>query len=173
MDNVNNNTNETIDSPTDSRRGFADEDEDENFNITKCYCKICNTRYINKDKQYKSDQHNDNVSERKFLKEELKMRVEDLGKNHLMGYNNTTFSSTDDNEPKNATVLQTLRNVHPNIEFFTFYFVKSTKPTDEKLEEHEFTWQDNMIPHPLDLDELNNDLNEVETRMEEQELNQS
>ena len=63
-------------------------------------------------------------------------------------------------------------NIHPHIKFNTFDVVKYTKPTDDKLEENEFTFRrmTRQYNGPYDLDMLNS---ELETRMQEQELNQS
>ena len=65
-----------------------------------------------------------------------------------------------------------MHNIHPHIKFNTFDVVKYTKPTDDKLEENEFIFRlmtrQNNSAHDLDL--LNG---ELETRMQEQEMNQS
>ena len=62
-------------------------------------------------------------------------------------------------------------NIHPNIKFSTFDVVKYTKPTDDKLEENELTFRlmTRQYSGPHDLDMLNS---EIETRMQEQEMNQ-
>ena len=63
-------------------------------------------------------------------------------------------------------------SIHPHIKFTTFDVVKYTKPTDDKLEENEFTFRlmTRQYNRPHDLDMLNS---ELETRMQEQEMNQS
>ena len=65
-----------------------------------------------------------------------------------------------------------MHNIHPHIKFNTFDVVKYTKPTDDKLEENEFTFslmtRQYNCAHDLDL--LNG---ELESRMQEQEMNQS
>ena len=63
-------------------------------------------------------------------------------------------------------------NIHPHVKFITFDVVRYTKPTDELLEENEFTFK--LITRQYigshDLDLLNG---ELESRMQEQEMNQS
>ena len=68
--------------------------------------------------------------------------------------------------------LEAKLNIHPHIKINTFDVLLYTKPTDDKLEENEFkfrlmTRQNNG---PYDLDMLNG---ELETRRQEQEMNQS
>ena len=69
-------------------------------------------------------------------------------------------------------VLEELYNIHPHIKLNTFDVVKYTKSTDDKLEENEFTFSlmTRRYNGPHDLDMLNS---ELETRMQEQEMNQS
>ena len=62
-------------------------------------------------------------------------------------------------------------NIHPYIKFNTFD-VKYTKPTDDKVDENEFTIRlmTRQYNGPHDLDMLNS---ELETRTQEKEVNQS
>ena len=68
--------------------------------------------------------------------------------------------------------LEAMHNIHPHIKFNTFDVVRYTKPTDDKIEENEITIRlmTRQYNGPYDLDMLNE---ELETRMEEQEMNQS
>ena len=63
-------------------------------------------------------------------------------------------------------------NIHPHIKFNTFGLVRYTKTKDDKLEQNEFTFRlmTRQYNCPHDLDMLNS---ELETRMQEQEINQS
>ena len=75
-------------------------------------------------------------------------------------------------DPKFLKVLETMYNIHPYIKFNTFDVVKYTKPTDDKLEEDEFTFR-LMTRHyngPHELDMLNS---ELDIRLQEQERDQS
>ena len=73
------------------------------------YCKICNTRYQNKDEHFKSDLHKENVSEKKLFKEEWKRKVEELGLDHTMSYNQISISSSDYNH---ANTLEAFHKLH-------------------------------------------------------------
>ena len=75
--------------------------------------------------------------------------------------------------PKFLKVLETKYNIHPHIKFTTFDVVKYTKPTDDKLDENDFTFSLRMtrqLNGHYDLDMMNS---ELETRMQEQEKKQS
>ena len=63
-------------------------------------------------------------------------------------------------------------NIHPHIKFNTFDVVKYTKPTDNKLEENKVTFRlmTRQYNGPHDLYMFNS---ELETRIQEQEMNQS
>ena len=89
-----------------------------------------------------------------------------------MKYNQLIITSSSYEDPKFINALGTLHNIHPHIKFNTFDVVKYTKPTDDKLEENEFTIRlmTRQYNGPHDLDMLNSVL---ETRMQEQEKNQS
>ena len=65
-----------------------------------------------------------------------------------------------------------MHNIHPHIKFNNFDVVKITKLTDDTLEENEFTFRlrTRQYNGAHDLDLLNG---ELETRMQEREMNQS
>ena len=75
-------------------------------------------------------------------------------------------------DTKILKVLETMYNIHPHIKFNNFVSVQYTKPTDDILEENEFTFRlmTRKYNGPYDLDMLNS---ELETRMQEQEMNLS
>ena len=89
-----------------------------------------------------------------------------------MKHNQIIITSSDYEDPKFLNILESLHNIHPHIKFNTFDVVKYTKPTDDKLEENEFTFRlmTRQYNGPNDLDMLNS---ELETIMQEQEMNQS
>ena len=64
-------------------------------------------------------------------------------------------------------VLETMYNINPHIKFKSFDVVRYTKPTDDKLEENEFTFRlmIRKFHGPYDLDILKS---ELETGMQEQ-----
>ena len=82
------------------------------------------------------------------------------------------ITSSNYEDIKFLNVLEEMYNIHPHIKFNTFDVVKYTNPTDDKLEENEFTFRliTRQYNGPHDLDMLNSLL---ETRMQEQEMNQS
>ena len=89
-----------------------------------------------------------------------------------MKHNQIIITSSDHEDPKFLNILESLHNIHPYIKFNTFDVVKYTKPTDDQIEENEFTFRlmTRQFNGPNDLDMLNS---ELETRMQEQEMNQS
>ena len=82
------------------------------------------------------------------------------------------ITSSNYEDPKFLNVLEEMCNIHPHIKFNTFDVVKYTKPIDDKLEENEITisLMTRQYNGPHDLDML---ISELETRMQEQEMNQS
>ena len=141
-------------------------------NITEGYCNICNTRYNNKKEHSGSDEHKGNVKQKKLDDKKWRDKISELGLDHNMKHNQIKITSSNYEDPKLLNILESLHNIHPHIKFNTFDVVKYTKPTDDKLEENEFTfrlmtWQYNGA-HDLDL--LNG---ELDSRMQEQEMNQS
>ena len=73
---------------------------------------------------------------------------------------------------KLLNLLETMYKIHHHFKFNTFDVVKYTKPTVDKLEENEFTFRlrTRQYNGPHDLDRFNSQL---ETTMQEQEMNQS
>ena len=102
----------------------------------------------------------------------MRSKVNELGLDHNMSHNQTTVTTKKHEDPIFSLALEVLRNVHPYIKFNTFDVVRHKKPTDDKLEEYDFTLRlrsrQNNIPYELDL--LNG---ELETRKHEQKMNQS
>ena len=82
------------------------------------------------------------------------------------------ISSKNYEDIKFLNLLEAMYNIHHHIKFNTFDVVKYTKPTDDKLEETEFTFRlmTRQYNGSHDLDMLNN---ELETKMQEEEMNQS
>ena len=76
------------------------------------------------------------------------------------------MTSHDYNDPIIANALPTLHKIQPHFKINTFDVVNYTKSTDDKIEEHEFTFRlmTRQYNSPIVLDELNN---ELETRMQE------
>ena len=82
------------------------------------------------------------------------------------------ISSSDCEDSRFLEALEAMHNIHPHIKFNTFDVVRYTKPTDDKLDENEFTIRlmTRQYNGSFDLDMLNS---ELEPRMQEQEMNQS
>ena len=99
-------------------------------------------------------------------------KVNELGLDHNMKHNQIIITSSNYEDPKFLNILESLHNIHPHIQFNTFDVVKYAKPTDDKLEENEFTFRlmTRQYNGAHDLDLLNG---ELESRMQEQEMNQS
>ena len=89
-----------------------------------------------------------------------------------MKYNQKLITSSNYEGIKFLNLLEAMCNIHPHIKFNTFDVVKYTKPTDDKLEENEFTFRllTRQYNGPPGLNMWNS---ELETRMQEQEMNQS
>ena len=84
-----------------------------------------------------------------------------------MKYNQLIITSSSYEGLKFLNILESLHNIHPHIKFNTFDVVKYTK-----LEENKFTFRlmTRQYKGAHDLDLLNG---ELESRMQEQEMNQS
>ena len=136
------------------------------------YCNICNTRLNNKNEQNESDEHKENVNQKKLVDGKWRDKVNELGLDHIVKYNQIMITSSNYEDIKLLTVLEEMHSIHPHIKFNSFDVVKYTKPTDDKLEEKEFTFRlmTRQYNGPYDLDMLNS---ELETIMQEQEMNQS
>ena len=149
-----------------------DKDKDIDKNITEGYCNICNNRYNNKNEHNESDEHKENVNQKKLVDGKWRDKVNELGLDHNMKHNQIIITSSNYEDPKFLNILESLHIIHPHIRFNFFDVVKYTKLTDDKLEENEFTFRlmTRQYNGAHDLDLLNG---ELETRMQEQEKNQS
>ena len=160
------------------RSGFTDKDNISKdqpsifTDITGGYCNICNNRYNNKIEHNESEEHKENVKQKKLVDKKWRDKVNELGLDHNMKHNQIIITSSSCEDPKFLNILESLHNIHPHIKFNTFDVVKYTKSTDDKIEENEFTFRlmTRQYNGPYDLDLLNG---ELETRMQEQEMNQS
>ena len=150
----------------DLRSSFTD-------NITKDssgYCDICNTRYDNKKKHIESEQHNENIKKKRLVEEKWRDKVNELGLDHNMKHNQIIKSSSDYEDPRLLEAIEAMHNIHSRLKFNYFDVVRYTKPTDDKVEENEFSLMTRLYNGPYELDMLNGGL---ETRMQEQGMNQS
>ena len=66
----------------------------ETHNTTEGYCNICNTKYYNKNEHYESDEHNENVKQKKLVDKKWRDRVNELGLDHNMKYNQIMITSS-------------------------------------------------------------------------------
>ena len=125
-----------------------------------------------KKKHIESEQHNENFKEKKLVDGKWREKINELGLHHNMKHNQIIATSTDYEDPRFLEALEALHNKHPLIKFNTFDVLRYTKPTDDKLVENEFTFRliNRQYNGPYDLDLLNG---ELESRMQEQEMNQS
>ena len=105
------------------------------------YCNICNNRYNNKNEHNESDEHKENVNQKKLVDGKGRDKVNELGLDHNMKHNQIIITSSNYKDPKFLNILESLHNIHPHTKFNTFDVVKYTKPTDDKLEENEFTFR--------------------------------
>ena len=139
---------------------------------TEGYCNSCKTRYNNKNEHNESDEHKENAKQKKLVDKTWRDKVNELGLDHNMNYNQIMITSSNYADIKFLNVLEEVYNINPHIKFNTFDVVKYTKPTDDKLEENEFKFRLMIRQYngPHDLDMLNS---ELETRMQEKEMNQS
>ena len=129
-------------------------------NITEGYCEVCNTRYDNKKEHSGSDEHNENVKQKKPIEKKWRDKVSGSGLDHNMKHNQIIITSSNYEDPKFLNILESLHNIHPHLKFSTFDVVKYTKPTDDKLEENEFTFRlmTRQYNGAHDLDLLNGEL---------------
>ena len=58
-----------------------------------------------------------------------------------MKHNQIILSSSGYEDPRFLEALEAMHNIHPHIKFITFDEVRYTKPTDDKIEENEFTFR--------------------------------
>ena len=159
----------------DPRSSFTDgkdKDKDNNINKTEGHCNLCNTRYNNKNEYKESDEHKEIVNQKKLVDGKWRDKIIELGLDHNMKYNQLKTTSSNYEDTKFLNVLETMYSIHPHIKFKTFDVVKYTKPTDDKLEENEFTFRlmtrQYNGPHDLELLKI-----ELKNTMQEQEMNQT
>ena len=133
---------------------------------------IIDIAHNNKNEHNESDEHKENVNQKKLVDGKWRDKVNELGLNHNMKHNQIIITSSNYEDPKFLKILELLHNIHPHIKFNTFDVVKYTKPTNDKLEENELTFRlmTRQYNGAHDLDSLNR---EVESRMQEQEINHS
>ena len=112
-----------------------DKDITEDSTISKDnsgYCNICNTRYNNENEHNESDEHKEIVNQKKLVDGKWRDKVNELGLDHNMKYNQIMITSSTYEDIKFLNVLQEMYNIHSHIMFNTFDVVKYTKPTDDK-----------------------------------------
>ena len=157
----------------DLRISLTDKDIDKVItkdNMAGGYCDVCNTRYNDKKEHSGSDEYKENVKQKKLVDKKWREKVSELGLDHNMKHNQIIITSSNYEVPKFLNILESLHNIHPHIKFNTIDVVKYTKPTDDKLEENEFTFRlmTRQYNGAHDLDLLNG---ELESKMQEQEMN--
>ena len=113
----------------------------ETHNLTEGYCNIYNTRYNSKNEHSGSDEHKENVKQKKLVDKKWRDKVSELGLDHNMKHNQIILTSSNYEDTKFLNILESLHNIHHHIKFNTFDVVKYTKPTDDNLEENEFTFR--------------------------------
>ena len=149
-----------------------DKDKNNNKNITEGYCNIYNTRDNNKNEHNESEEHKENNNQKKLVDKKWRDKVNELGLDHNMKYNQLIITSSSYEDPKFLKILESLHNIHPHIKFNTFDAVKYTKLIDDKLEENEFSFR-LMTRQYNGAHELYLLNGKLESRMQEQEMNQS
>ena len=89
-----------------------------------------------------------------------------------MKHNQIIISSSDYGDLRFLEASEEMHNIHPHNKLKTIDVVKYTKPTDDKIEENEFTFRlmTRQYNGPYDLDILNG---ELEPRMQQREMNLS
>ena len=139
---------------------------------TSGYCDICSSRYNNKKKHKDSDWHEENDNQKKVVDGKWRDKINELGSEHNMKYNQKMKSSSIFEDPRFLEALEALYKLHPHIKFNTFDVVRYTKPTDEQIEEKDITvgLRTRQYNRSYDLDLVNG---EFETRMQIREMNQS
>ena len=113
----------------------------EDNNKTEGYSNICNTRYNNKNEHNESDEYEENVKQKKLVDKKWRDKINELGLDHNMKYNQIMITLTNYEDIKVLNVSEEMYNTHPHIKFKTFDVVKYRKPRDDKLEENEFTFR--------------------------------
>ena len=150
-----------LDNVTGKSKDNISKDQPSSFtDTTEGYCNICNTRYNNENEHNESDEHKENVKQKELVDKKWRDKVSELGLDHNMKRNQIIITSSSYEDPKFLNILESLHNVHPHIKFNTFDVVKYTKPTDDKIEENEFTFRlmTRQYNGAHDLDLLNGEL---------------
>ena len=91
------------------------------------FCNICNTRYNNKNEHNESDEHKENVNQNKLVDGKRRDKVNELGFDHNMKYNQIMITSSKYEDIQILNVLEEMYNIHPHIKFNTFDVVKYNK----------------------------------------------
>ena len=129
-----------LDNVTGKSKDNISKDQPSSFtDITEGYCNIRNNRYNNKNEHNESEEDEENIKQKKIVDKKWRDKVSELGLDHNMQHNQIIITSSSYEDSKFLNILDSLHNIHPHIKFNTFDVVKYTKPTDDKLEENEFT----------------------------------
>ena len=81
------------------------------------------------------------LNRKKLVDKKWRDKVIELGLDHNMKPNQIIITNSYYEDPKFLNIMESLHSIHPRIRFNTFDLVKYTKPTDDKLEENEFTYR--------------------------------
>ena len=81
--------------------------------ITEGYCNICNTRYNNKNEHSGSDEHKENVKQKKLVDKKWRDKVNELGLDHNVKHNQIITTSSNYEDHKFLNILESLLNIHP------------------------------------------------------------
>ena len=73
-----------------------------------------------------------NIKKKKLVDGKWRDKVNDLGLDHNMKYNQIMITSSNYEHIKFLNVLEEMYNIHPHIKFNTVDLVKCTKPRDDK-----------------------------------------
>ena len=83
-----------------------DKDKDNNKNKTEGYCNICYTRYNNKNDYNESEEHKKNNNQKKLVDKKWRDKVNELGLDHNMKYNQLLITSSSYEDPKFLNILE-------------------------------------------------------------------
>ena len=86
---------------------------------TEGYCNICNTRYNNKNEHNESDEYKENVKQKKLVDRKWRDKVNELGLDHNMKYNQIMITRSNYEDFKFLNVSEEMYNIHPHIKFNT------------------------------------------------------
>ena len=76
-------------------------------------CNICNTRYNNKNEYNDSDEHKENVNQKKLVDGKWRDKVNELRLDHNMKYNQIMITSSNYKDITFLNVLEEMYNIHP------------------------------------------------------------